>query len=112
MIPPRQAPQIATDPTWTTGPEIGQPTRVAFSVAQQKQGIIAGNSYPAAAINDLLGVLSDHVVQHSEISVRNWSLVPTVGISPFLATGIYKGVFAAPSPTGNASEVYVFGSNN
>jgi hypothetical protein len=115
MIPTTPVPQIATDSTWVSGVEVGQPTRVAVPLAAQKQGILPDVTIPAANINALLGPLSDHVVALSEVSVRNWTNIPTTGVvstGTLPVDGIYAGIYVGPSLASNASIMYVIGSNN
>lgn len=54
----------ATNANWSTGPRVGQPTRVANTAAQLADGIIAGQSIKAELLNDILHNLAlwvDHM---------------------------------------------------
>jgi hypothetical protein len=111
-FPKTPPPQVATDAVWTSGPETGQPCRIAVPLSAQKQGFIAGSSSAAAAANGIVGPMSDHVVALSEIGIRNWSQLVTGGVAALPVTGAQYVLLAAPVVAGNGSNLYVFGSGS
>jgi hypothetical protein len=109
MTQPSSKPiEFATDSTWTSGPDTGQPTRVAASAAEQKQGMIGGNEYPASKFNYQLGVISDHVRAMSENHLRGWE---SIAVGAFAIDDVLHGVFAYSRGAEKVPRVVVFGSD-
>ena len=52
MAKPTRLPEWATDATYTSGSDIGQPVSVEPSLAFKKQGTVPGTSYKGSHEND------------------------------------------------------------
>jgi hypothetical protein len=112
MTHPIQKPiEFATDATWTTGPELGQPTRVASDPAQDRQGMIGGNAYPAAKFNYQLGVMADYIRAMSENHLRGWDPV-NVPAGELADNNVIHGIFAYARGAERVPRVHVFGANS
>lgn len=109
--PKNPAPRVATDATWATGPDIGQPTRVAVSAGEQAQGMIGGDEYPAAKFNYLLGVMSDHVANVAELALRTWDRVPTDTLGAADDDRFYN-IFAHSRGSERAGRLYILGTDS
>jgi hypothetical protein len=69
------APQIltlATDPTFASGPDTGQPTRVTMTSGEQAQGMIGGARFPAAKFNWMLGTFGEHTQLLGMRAMQEW----------------------------------------
>jgi hypothetical protein len=111
MQPIVKAPSVATDATFASGPDTGQPTRVSMSAGEQAQGIVPDASFPACKVNWMLGVLSDHVRNLSESWLRTWDRVPTdtLGASD---TDRFYNIFAYSRGTERAGRLHILGTNS
>lgn len=70
MPRPSALPEWATDPTYTSGPQEGEATRLAPTSGEMAQGFFQGKRPPARKANWLLGLLCDWVKYLSEGSAR------------------------------------------
>lgn len=74
---PATRPLIATDATFATGPDVGQPVRVSMSAGERAQGAIASARFPAAKFNGLLGLLGDWSDWQDDVlanrAMRDWA---------------------------------------
>lgn len=116
-FPKDKLPTIATDPTWTSGPDTGQPTRVAVPVGEQTQGMIGGARYPASKFNYLLGVTSDYVRNVAESPLRTWDRIEgwqstqVVPGLPFVDNDKWFGMFAYARGAENSGHTHIFGTD-
>lgn len=108
--PKNTVPVVATDLVWATGPETGQPTRVAVPAGEQAQGMIGGERYPAAKFNYLLGVQGDHLAHMSEIGLRNWSRFELPS-GYWLNNDVMQGIFCYARGAEQVPFVQIFGSD-
>ena len=116
--PKDKPPEFATDATWTAGPDTGQPVRVSASLAEQKQGMVGGNEYPASKFNDQLGRMGDHVRNLSELALRTWDRVDTwkdPTLTPaidFDFADVHRGIFAYKRGVEGAGRLQIYGNNS
>lgn len=112
--PKDKLPRIATDATFTSGPDTGQPTRTSMSGGEQAQGVLPAR-FPAAKVNWLLGVSGDHLANLVEMPLRTWDRCDvgrSAVINPtpaFANDDEYRGLFAYGRGTERAGRLHVFG---
>jgi len=70
MAQPPVLPQWATDPTYTSGPDNGQATRLEPTSGEKAQGYHRGKRVPARKLNWLLGVICDWIKHLDEARTR------------------------------------------
>jgi len=72
MRPLTVPPKLATDATFASGPDTGQPTRVAMSAGELAQGFIGGARVAAAKSNWLFGSMGDWLELKAHDALQTW----------------------------------------
>lgn len=77
MARPTIPASLATDATFLSGPDVGQPTRATMSAGERAQGVLADARLAAAKFNGLVGNQGDWITWEDELlanrGMQDWS---------------------------------------